>query len=209
MRGDTKNNIKKVALALFANDGYDATSMDKIASGVGIKKSSIYAFFKNKESLFWEIYDELEEQYNKYMEKLLLESETMAAGDRLFYLFKHYLLYYHSSATEEATAARVFWIRVMFFPPTMMKEHLLLRAFKHEQKLGLNYIEIIQAGIDQGIIQGEDSEAILLSYYSLRQGLYSLMNVFMSNMTVEEKTIKVEKVWENFWQGIRKGENDE
>lgn len=209
MRGDTKNNIKKVALALFANDGYDATSMDKIASGVGIKKSSIYAFFKNKESLFWEIYDDLEEQYNKYMEKLLRESETMAVGDRLFYLFKHYLLYYHSSATEEAIAARVFWIRVMFFPPASIKDHLLLRAFKHEQQLGLKYAEIIRTGIDEGIIQGEDSEDILLSYYSLRQGLYSLMNVFMSNMTAEEKAVKVEKVWRNYWQGIRKGGNDE
>jgi AcrR family transcriptional regulator len=105
MRGETRDKIKKVALALFASDGYDATSMDQIATGVGIKKSSLYAFIKSKESLFWEIYEEMESQYLDYMQRLLVDSETMLPAQRLFYLFKQYLLFYHTSATEEAAAA--------------------------------------------------------------------------------------------------------
>lgn len=202
MRGETRGKIKKVALALFASDGYDATSMEKIATGVGIKKSSLYAFIKSKESLFWEIYEELESQYLDYMQQLLAKSETMLPAERLFYLFKQYLLFYHSSATQEGVAARVFWIRVMFFPPTALKENLLTRALQNEQELGEKYIAIIKEGIAQGTIKQGNPEEILLSFYSLRQGLYSLMNVFMADMTKEEKEDKIDKVWHNYWQGI-------
>lgn len=202
MRGETRDKIKKAALALFASDGYDATSMDKIATSVGIKKSSIYTFIKSKELLFWEIYEELEGQYLEYMQQLLLDSETMLPAERLFYLFKQYLLFYHGSATEEAASARTFWIRAMFFPPAALKDNLLARALQHEQELGEIYIGIIKEGIAQGAIKKENPEEILLSFYSLRQGLYSLLNVFMSDMTKEQKEDKIDKVWYNYWYGI-------
>lgn len=204
MRGDTRDKIKNVALMLFANEGYDATSMDKIATGVGIKKSSLYAFIKSKESLFWDIYVELESQYLEYLQQLFNNSEAMAPAERLFYLFKQYLLFYHTATTEEGKSASVFWIRVMFFPPAVFKEQLLVRALKHEQELGVKYLQIINEGIVQGTIKKENPEDILLSFYSLRQGLYSLLNAFMSDMTAEQKEHKIDKVWHNYWQGIKK-----
>lgn len=199
MGGKTRDNIKKIALALFAQNGYDATSMEKIATGVGIKKSSLYVFITSKEALFWEIYDDLERQYHSYMEKFLTESESMSPTERLYYLFKQYLV----GTQNEEPEARTFWIRVMFFPPAILKERVLERALKQEMALGEKYIEIIKDGIEQGLIRKAPPEEILLSYYSLRQGLYSLMNVFMSNMTEAQKLDKINKVWQNYWQGIK------
>lgn len=203
MRGETREKIKKIALSLFASDGYDATSMDKIATGVGIKKSSLYAFIKSKEALFWEIYKELERQYLDHIQQLLRNSETMLPVERLSYMFKQYLLFYHTFSTQEGVAARTFWIRVMLFPPVALKDDLLARALKHEQELGEIYIQIIKEGINQGTIRKEKPEDILLSFYSLRQGLYSLLNVFMSEMTKEQKENKIDKVWHNYWYGIK------
>ena len=195
----TRDKIKKNALTLFANNGYDATSMEKIATGVGIKKSSLYAFITSKEALFWEIYEDLESQYHNYMEKSLAESESMLPTERLYYLFKQYLI----STRNEEPAARTFWIRVMFFPPVILKDKVLTRALKHEMGLGERYTKIIKDGIQQGLICKEAPEEILLSYYSLRQGLYSLMNVFMTDLTEEQKLDKIDKVWRNYWQGIQ------
>jgi len=195
----TRDKIKKNALTLFANNGYDATSMEKIATGVGIKKSSLYAFITSKEALFWEIYEDLESQYHNYMEKSLAESESMLPTERLYYLFKQYLI----STRNEEPAARTFWIRVMFFPPVILKDKVLTRALKHEMGLGERYTKIIKDGIQQGLICKEAPEEILLSYYSLRQGLYSLMNVFMTDLTEEQKLDKIDKVWRNYWQGIK------
>ncbi|MBP2632754.1 MAG: transcriptional regulator, TetR family [Firmicutes bacterium] len=199
MSGKTRDRIKKIALTLFADSGYDATSMEKIATGVGIKKSSLYAFITSKEALFWEIYEELEGQYHNYMEQLLAESENMSPTERLYYLFKQYLI----GTQNEEPGARTFWIRVMFFPPVILKDKVLARALKHEMLLGERYTAIIEDGIEQGLIRKEPPKEILLSYYSLRQGLYSLMNVFMSDMTEAQKIDKIDKVWQNYWQGIK------
>ncbi len=199
MSGKTRDKIKKIALTLFADSGYDATSMEKIATGVGIKKSSLYAFITSKEALFWEIYEELEAQYHNYMERLLTESESMSPTERLYYLFKQYLI----GTQNEEPGARTFWIRVMFFPPVMLKDRVLARALKHEMLLGERYTTIIKDAIEQGLIRKEPPKEILLSYYSLRQGLYSLMNVFMYDMTEAQKLDKIDKVWQNYWQGIK------
>lgn len=202
MSVNTRDKIKKIALTLFANNGYDATSMEKIATGVGIKKSSLYAFIASKEALFWEIYEDLERHYHKYMEQLLADSERMLPTERLYYLFKNYLIYNHNSSKEDEPSARTFWIRIMFFPPVALKDRLLTKALNHEMELGEQYLEIIRSGIRQGFIREDSPEEILLSYYSLRQGLYSLMNVFMSDLNEEQKIDKIDKVWHNYWQGI-------
>lgn len=203
MSSKTREKLKKVAFALFADYGYDATSMEKIASGVGIKKSSLYAFIASKEALFWEIYEELESSYSHRMEKLLAESENTPPPERLYYLFKQYLGSLQVSSGQEAAQARAFWNRVMFFPPATLKEKLLARALSHEMRLGAKYREIISEGMRQGLIREAPPEEILLSYYSLRQGLYALMSVFMADMTEEQKLDKLDKVWHNFWLGIQ------
>jgi AcrR family transcriptional regulator len=199
MSTKTRDKIKKIALTLFADNGYDATSMEKIASGVGVKKSSLYAFITSKEALFWEIYEDLEGQYHEHMETLLTQSESMLPTERLYYLFRQYLI----GTQNEEPGARTFWIRIMFFPPVLLKDRVLDRALKHEMGLGERYTKIIVDGIQQGLIRKAPPEEILLSYYSLRQGLYSLMNVFMPNLTEKQKADKIDKVWRHYWQGIK------
>ena len=79
----------------------------------------------------------------------------------------------------------------------------MARALGYEQELGKNYIEIMIEGMTQGTIKKDDPEDLLISFYSLRQGLYSLMAVFMEGMKMEEKEDRIDKVWRNFWQGIK------
>lgn len=49
---DTRTKIVNSSIKNFLNLGYEKTSLDLIASEVGIKKPSIYYHFKNKEELF-------------------------------------------------------------------------------------------------------------------------------------------------------------
>jgi AcrR family transcriptional regulator len=55
----TKEKILEKAKKLFAKKGYEATSMSEVAKATNIEKSSLYYFFKNKESLFIEILESI------------------------------------------------------------------------------------------------------------------------------------------------------
>ncbi|OHX44284.1 TetR/AcrR family transcriptional regulator [Cytobacillus oceanisediminis] len=49
--------ILETAVSLFAEKGYNQTSMQEIADGVGISKGSLYSFFTSKEDLMISIYE--------------------------------------------------------------------------------------------------------------------------------------------------------
>ncbi len=50
-----RNDVIDVAMKLFYSNGYDNVSMSDIAEKVGLKKPTLYLYFKNKESLFFAI----------------------------------------------------------------------------------------------------------------------------------------------------------
>src|SRR5216110_1198663 len=50
-RGDTRARIQRVALELFAEQGYDATSLREIAERLGVTKAALYYHFKSKEDI--------------------------------------------------------------------------------------------------------------------------------------------------------------
>jgi AcrR family transcriptional regulator len=49
------NDILDAAMKLFYAKGYDEVSMSDIAAAVGIKKPTLYLYFKNKEALFFAV----------------------------------------------------------------------------------------------------------------------------------------------------------
>lgn len=51
LRKTSKDKILSVALELFSQNGYDGTSVSKIAVKAGISKGLMYNYFKNKEEL--------------------------------------------------------------------------------------------------------------------------------------------------------------
>lgn len=55
---EKKLKILKVALSLFGENGYNATSMETIASACGFSKAILYQYFLNKEELFTAIFEE-------------------------------------------------------------------------------------------------------------------------------------------------------
>ena len=54
---DTKHKILLEALRLFSKRGYDAVSVEQIASAVGIKAPSLYKHYKSKQEIFDAIFE--------------------------------------------------------------------------------------------------------------------------------------------------------
>jgi AcrR family transcriptional regulator len=50
-RGDTRGRIRQVALELFAEQGYEQTSLREVAERLGVTKAALYYHFKSKEDI--------------------------------------------------------------------------------------------------------------------------------------------------------------
>ncbi len=59
----TKEKILDAALTLFAENGYDGTSVEQIAGLVGIKAPSLYKHYKGKEDILNALIDSAEARY--------------------------------------------------------------------------------------------------------------------------------------------------
>ncbi|MFF0161952.1 TetR/AcrR family transcriptional regulator [Streptomyces sp. NPDC005263] len=58
-RGDTRQRIQDVALGLFAEQGYEKTSLREIAEALDVTKAALYYHFKTKEEILVSIFEDL------------------------------------------------------------------------------------------------------------------------------------------------------
>ena len=58
---NTKGRILDVAVDLFAKDGFDAVSVESIATAVGIKAPSLYKHYKSKRAIFLAILQKMQD----------------------------------------------------------------------------------------------------------------------------------------------------
>ncbi|GAA2949808.1 MULTISPECIES: TetR family transcriptional regulator [Streptomycetaceae] len=66
-RGNTRQRIQDVALALFAEQGYEKTSLREIAEQLQVTKAALYYHFKTKEDILNSIFEDL----NRPVEELI------------------------------------------------------------------------------------------------------------------------------------------
>ncbi|GAA2436016.1 TetR family transcriptional regulator [Streptomyces pulveraceus] len=66
-RGNTRQRIQDVALELFAEQGYEKTSLREISERLDVTKAALYYHFKTKEDILASIFDDL----NRPVEELL------------------------------------------------------------------------------------------------------------------------------------------
>ncbi len=89
----TKEKIFDVAVDLFSKHGYNGVSIRKIADGAGIKESSIYNHFKNKEEILHCIFDYFQEGMRAQRpdaSELVYEIEYMAPREVFRLIFIKY-----------------------------------------------------------------------------------------------------------------------
>ncbi len=72
MAPDARTQIIACALHLFANRGFDGTSLQDIAEAVGIRKASLLYHFASKDQLRLAVLDHLLEQWNQGLPRLLV-----------------------------------------------------------------------------------------------------------------------------------------
>ena len=159
----TREKIIEVSLDLFSRKGYSAVSVRDICRRVGIKESSVYYHFKNKQAVFDEILSRFQQKAADMMSRFTSAmSKDWQAADDNYYMevcncfFEKYLM-------------DDFCNKVM---------RLMLMEQFHNDKVKKAYdywmftkpLEF-QSGIfkmlmDRGLLPKADSEYIALRYYA-------------------------------------------
>ncbi|MGV6846418.1 MAG: TetR/AcrR family transcriptional regulator [Lutibacter sp.] len=79
LKKNKENIILEAALLLFAEHGYNTTSMESIAKQAGVSKGNLYNYFKSKESLLESVFqqgiNQFSQLYNENQFELLTEDD--------------------------------------------------------------------------------------------------------------------------------------
>ena len=113
----TASRLQDAALARFALQGFDATSMAEIAADVGIKKPSIYAHFRNKDALYLSLIPLMIAAELDYARSVLVGGSAIRA---------QLLAYLQSIQTRYDSSFRVqFWMRALYTPPGHLHDQVM------------------------------------------------------------------------------------
>ena len=148
----TKEKILDAALTLFAENGYNGTSVERIADSVGIKAPSLYKHFKGKEDILNSIIDAAEIRYEEYF----------GSADNIGEILE---------SSEEFVNATMGKIRFTIYDPMIKKIRIFLvqEQFRNERLAEITtrhqldgilkmYSKILEGMMEKGIVIEGDPE---------------------------------------------------
>lgn len=164
----TAQKIKQVALTLFAEKGYDATTLAEIADKIGIKKPSIYAHYPGKMELFMDIVEYVTETYRATWTEALEKSGSLSADERLEFIFFTISSYYINNRTHLS-----FLVRLWLFPPADCETAALSPLRELNETLIAQIAAIFKQGMDEKIFLLDSPEEMSRAYFCLLDGYSS------------------------------------
>jgi AcrR family transcriptional regulator len=171
---NTKEKIMMEALNLFSVKGFDAVSVRDIAQAVGIKESSLYNHYRNKQHIFDTIISECTARSTSYFQQMQLTGEDgqFAADERTVNM-------YRNMADEQfaAVAGQIFEyiftdeisvkLRRMLTIEQYRSERIakLFRAFSFEDSISYQ-TQLFDAMIKAGCFIETDPYVLALEFFS-------------------------------------------
>jgi len=141
----SKEEIKKIAAALFASKGYHATTLDDIAAQLRVTKAAIYYHVKNKESILREISNEATKQLTSDFNQI--NHSTLSPKEKVRYIV--YKLIKSSAENKDV-------ITINFEQTNALPK----RSYKAitKQKKAMEHIlqDVLTEGVEQGVFDIKD-----------------------------------------------------
>lgn len=196
----TKEKIKKVALSLFAQRGFDGTSMSDLAAGVGITKASLYAHYKGKEELFLAVFEDVARDTETLMNRLFEESKEMNVHDKLRHQFVEFIRHYYMNKERHA-----FWSQLLLLAQPELREKIFKNILTWNETIQEKMEAIFEDAMTLGIIRQDLSSKKVMSFRAMRDGVLMWMGT-----RPEFNSEWVDAAWSDYWFGLlpREGEGN-
>lgn len=188
--------IKRAALSLFNENGYEGARLADIAKKVNIKTPSIYFHFASKEQLFTELFNDIRDiklaNITVLQHKL---NEFCSAKDRLFCLYSDF-----SNRGYEDNPEMIFWKRCALFPPGFLRDKINHDLILYQNKFVDELLRpVILAGIKSSELKKMDINRSIVVFLSMIQGMFSEYR-YSEPKAYQEKIVIL---WEYFWDAIK------
>jgi len=136
-----KDQILEVAARLFSHSGYNGTSMQRLAEGLGILRGSIYAHISSKEDLLFEIVEGGADRFLERMSRVIGSDEP--ATTKLRSAFVAHI----ETVSEHLDAATVF-LNDCRFLTGRRRRVIEEKRSRYEQMIR----SLISQGVDEGVL---------------------------------------------------------
>jgi AcrR family transcriptional regulator len=193
-RREIRENIIEIARELFVNEGYENTSMRKIAAQAGFAPTKIYYYFENKKAILRFFWNDISEALWQYCQppQEVLDGEPIDIVRYLMFKNVHYWLKHPKSyqlgiATQDHRADKNDNFDIYAAPGTSNYINLMHQS--------------VQRCIDQGIFRFSNkkfaTQVISLSVYGIYGAFYSLPMVAW-----EDRDTLINEAIENTLRGL-------
>ncbi|MFP5115228.1 TetR/AcrR family transcriptional regulator [Bacillaceae bacterium C204] len=189
----TSNQIKEIARNHFAENGYEGTSMAKIADDVGIKKQSIYTHFKGKDELFLEVCKDVFAEELSFVMNFIDSHKTRPIEDFLLdFLLQYKERYEMNNSTK-------FWLHISFFPPTHLYEQVMKYVYEYLDKLEELLVTVLEKSMSDGEISSMiGAERATAAFLGVLDGVF----VEMLYGGSERLQKRLDASWYLYWRGL-------
>lgn len=191
----TQQQLKKAALNRFAEHGYDGTSMAHIADDVGIKKQSIYTYFKGKDELFLQVCNEVMENEVKTVVNFIEQNKARPIEDFLYDFLVHHKERYEQNADTK------FWLRISFFPPAHLYDDVMKYVYSYLDKME-ELLEpiLVKAATEKQLSGTIDVQRATAAFLGILDGIF----VEMLYEGPERLNKRLDASWHYYWRGVSK-----
>lgn len=162
-----KEAILDASEYLFEKKGYEATSVDEIASQTGISKTTLYAYFDSKE-LIWDTL------VCNYMEKLLVDARKAADGEGSFEDRYYTLCFDIASKFEEHP---VIYRGTLGKISMDLEQEVYKKIYETGEATNEAIADFIKSGISEGAVRkGIDIYPAVIMMWSSISGIILMAN---------------------------------
>ncbi len=167
-RGQRQREIALAALELFAQNGFEATSVSQIAEAAGISKGSIYLYFSSKEDLIFHT-------VAVWVDQMMAQTGSETPSDlpppqRLRALVHAMVEAFVSDERSVRIAAAIF--QLFLTNPRMLEHRDLTRELFQDARKAIT--DILLDGVAQGIFRpgtGQEAEGIAVNLLAYLDGI--------------------------------------